>query len=267
MSDFKQNYLDEIDELKNNLYTELDITDSSSVLEYQFEVIHNEIKKNGIDLRDNLHQLRLQYLLHNLKVIKSGSNADTADMLIKDLRQAKDDDKSFYGFRFEIYIARRFVRDKVIFEKSESPDFNISDFGNTTVECSGLHSRGGTKTVERFEKKVIEKIKEKEAKPYANLECALFLDVTNLLFSLDDTDDWQVLLDNLNGAIEEYMASDKFGSILVFALVYSQKQRNIRYVFNRIDSKNIHQDLMRFLETHFPENGSSVKGPAVPREA
>lgn len=266
-NNFKKIYLEGINELKDDLYNELEIKDSSNVIEYQFNVIYRDVETKGINLRDNLHQLRLMYLLHNLRVIKSGSNSETAHKLIKDLRQAKDDDKSFYGFRFEIYIAHRFVRDKIAFEKSESPDFNIIHFGNSTIECSGLHSRGGTNTVERFEKKVIEKIKDKEAKIYAKAECALFLDVTNLLFSLDNTEDWQVLLDNLNISIAKYIASDKFGSVIIFALVYSQKQHNIRYVHNRIDSKNINKDLLNFLESHFPEKRASVKGPAVPREA
>lgn len=212
-----------------------------------------------------LHSLRLSYFQNNLETLQQ-RNLEAFHSIVRDLINAKDDDLSFYGFRFETYIASRLARENISFHKRESPDFDILNYSNASIECTSIRSRGGNIDEERLDQKLHDRVSEKSLKTYATHECSLFIDVTNILFNVPP-DTWQARMDSFEDAARTQIVNTDFGSILIFTWIYSQKTDSCTYVSNRVDSTFINSELRSFLETYFPHKGASTKRPAVSREA
>ncbi len=79
---------------------------------------------------------RLEMLVKHLEEIKQYDE----NMLNSFRRKINRDDANYYGFRFEVAIAASLIRKKVIFGKSESPDFKIQYGGQEIfIECTSRH--------------------------------------------------------------------------------------------------------------------------------
>ena len=255
--------MNEIGKIKKDLFLVLEL-DDSKILEYHFDLI--EKSKNDGDFRAvSFNTLRMRFLLHKLTKLKK-LKPKNFNLHKNDLLSQKDTD-GFYGFRFEVDIAFSLLEKGIDFEKSERPDFKLDLKGkNLFIECTSVRSRGGNTDYGNLKKKVIDTIGGKEAKPYSNSVTILAIDVTNVFYNVKP-ENWQTFYDELFEHVKKHSKDDKYGAILMFVTVFSQKTNQIKSTFCRTNSENIDEDLKAFVEKYFPYRKDSIKAPAIPKES
>lgn len=191
--------------------------------------------------------LKIAFLTKHLKEIRSYDEKLFA-LFRKNLKKCMKA-ADFYGLRMEIYTAAALVRGNINFEKSESPDFQLRDlYKNTSIECGSAHfsQPGG-----HYERKIIGVLKTKASKPYAHPSAALFIDVTNILFSTIDSKIEDSTYD-IKKTIRNELSINSFGSVILFSYIFLNEGNKIECNYIRTDNQNIDPTLLDFLNNHFP---------------
>ena len=251
--------------LRTELFEILDLEtgkEEAKVLDSQFQIFE-EVLAAGDYMAARFVGLRLKLLREDLLIVRE-KNSDAFNKLCRELRNSRDND-GFFGHRFELRIAASLISKEVEFRKSESPDFTIVQNSPVFLECTSLRSRGSPIGKKQFLKKLVDAISAKEGKEYAKTDCALLIDQTNLYYNLSP-DAWQEIHDEFSADVMRWADEEKFGSVLLFLVSYSQRDSFLRYTFNRVDSPSVSLHLMTFLDAKYPLGSTSIRGPAVPRE-
>ena len=243
--------------LKKELYRTLEIK-FSEVIEAQFDkAIDAAVHGNARAAYYNY--IRLSLLVRELDLLKQ-SQPQIYQSLARDLIDRKDDRGGFHGARFEIHVAEQFVARAIDFCKQESPDFLI---GNISAECTSSRLEGGRTDARR---KLSDKIASKSSKVYAQKSCFLMVDVTNLFFH-EASEGWQKLYDDLMQDTKKSISTTGFGAIGLFLYYHSQmRPEQSSYANGIVVCRAASPELKAFAHKHYPNNGFSIKGPAVAKE-
>jgi len=258
-------FSEKLNEQKKELYSLIGINESSvhaKEIDYQFE---QALKANnsGNFLGAAFNYNRFSLLLIELRLIKK----EEPEIFLKvsgDLLHTSDSNK-FYGFRFEVHEVAQLIERGIKFYKRESPDFHITN-DDIFLECTSARVTDGKVSIEKFQKKLKKIITNKEKLKYAKPNCILKIDITDLLYHLPP-DSWQVAVTDLPSYIVKYMKPKKFGAISLSYFVFSQTTLNGGYHFELRRSDEISSCLNAFLDCNYSGSGSSVRAPAIPREA
>jgi len=134
---------------------------------------------------------------------------------------------SFFGDKFELFIAYTLIQKNIVFTRPEPPDFEIENFKDKLyIECTTSQFDFSTiPTKNEIFTKLKKTIISKLSKPYTNNNTILFVDITNLMFhSLnlkDELTDEQIQ----NTLVEITRRQGKkivFGAIAFFRFYVSQ---------------------------------------------
>lgn len=207
---------------------------------------------------------RMRELVRDLKIIKH-YKPTLFEKFRRELIRAGTTD-SFFGNRFEVSIAKGLITKSVDFDKADPPDadFYILRSGKKVfVECGSTRIR---KDVTRdISYKVLSKINEKSAKPYARPTTALFIDITNLLYSTMNTQFKLSTIEAGNiagGAVN----SSGFGSIALLFYMFDKATGRYVCAYTREDSTNIDSELQAALDEIIPNGEMTEYAVVVPSE-
>jgi hypothetical protein len=196
---------------------------------------------------------KLDFFLRNLKDIENHDRAmfETRKRRLINVLSKGDS----FGIRLEIMTCSNFIRNRVDFDpipanQTEStPDFVIHTNPEIFVECGSIHLEGTKEGDLTF--KIRRAIRDKSAKPYANHNTALFIDTTNIFYHGMIKD--PSLEGNLSDDVSKMLEDTKFGSVLLFRYLFENRpSRTLIHGYNRFDNRNIHVELLNFLNANFP---------------
>jgi len=193
--------------------------------------------------------LKLELFLKHLREIET-ADRDLLHIYKKEIKRAGSKD-NFYGIRFEVNIAASLLRKNISFHKQESPDFRINE-AEVSIECGSVRVRGGRPKDGYIYKKIGQCIREKEKKGYQTFDTALFIDITNALFSEG------VLLNALPNKEEirrttlKLFSSNSFGNASLFHYLYDVEKNSLISAYIRCDHPQIHHRLKTFLDSFYP---------------
>ena len=195
---------------------------------------------------------RLAFLVQHLQSIKT-FNIKLFKYYISELKK-QDRNDSYLGLRFELSIASSFIEKRINFFKQESPDFVVNDI--LGIECSSIRIRKQSNKT-NFDYKISSLIRKKGLAGYENNLTALFVDFTNVLYSLM-AKGVKVDTDEIRAYTKNSLGTSQFGSVLLFALVHTKDTLEQNYI--RIDNSTINLSLKEFLDSQYPLGQHYVEG-------
>jgi hypothetical protein len=166
---------------------------------------------------------------------------------------------SYFGLRLEIRIAASLVAKAVHFQKSEAPDFVLTDWQDVGIECTSAHL--DLKSIKRPDQvvyKVGSAIENKNKYKYTTRLTILALDVSNLLFHEGQEQCLKVLADKDRSKpmLEKQVNDSVFQSLLYFGYTWEQlkEAHGVRLLYGRwrIDRNGIVPTCKDFLDFGFP---------------
>ena len=209
-------------------------------------IFHNK----GDYSRRNVEIAKLSMLVKHLRTIEKYDQR-LLDTFKKKLRDTSKNWGTYFGVRLEINIAASLIEKKVIFVKTESPDFTIREC-EVYMECASIHRSnvGSAKLINKIRSVIAGKSK----KAYCNLSTALFVDTTNVSATSEESED--KLLSSKGGLQEivKQMLKDtnsSYGSILLFSY-FMDLNGSFHSGYWRIDNVNIIPALSSFLDKYYP---------------
>jgi hypothetical protein len=195
----------------------------------------------------DLHLNRMYLVAKNLAEVREHS-PDYFESFKSRIKKAVKGD-NYYGVRFELNIAATLARHNVSFEMPDPPDFLIPGFGEeVTIECTSARRRKRAPKQSYFYK-IESAAGKKSRKTYTCSGTAVFVDITNLVFTtLQHNKSLLDLIDRhkLSSMCEEH----EYGSLILFD--YETQGSGIASVYYRIDCPAISPDLRAFLNEYFP---------------
>lgn len=220
---------------------------------------HNSGDARARDLQLN----RMALLAKNLMEIQAFDTSLFEDFK-KTILSSRNVD-NFFGIRFEIKIAATLIRSTIPFRKSEAPDFLIdTHFGKAAIECTSARIRNQRQDHD-LRYKIVSSIRGKSNKEYSNLHTALFLDVTNLVYTtLDAGESLAKLLDRQH--LFRRLSEFDFGNLTVFTYLSDSERGGIESAYTRIDHPEIDRALTALLDSSFPFGALPLNEFAVPEE-
>jgi hypothetical protein len=168
---------------------------------------------------------------------------------------------NYFGLRMEANIASTLARARVPFALQERPDFSVND-GELFLECSSVWP--DTKKPERdYRARVDAALRKKAGQRYARTDTALAVEITSVMAAMvthrrqpKDTDFHEFLENRLNAS--------GYGSLLLFSITYSGRERTLESCYLRLDARVIDPRLRTFLEERFPLGDHRVYEPFTP---
>jgi len=206
-----------------------------------------QLHNSGRQLEAHHELLRLEFFLKHLNDLENG-NPEALNVFKKEIWRAGPTD-GFFGIRFEVNIAASLARKDVRFNKQESPDFKLCGT-RVAIECGSIRIRGTVPKAD-YTYKIGSCIREKEVRIYCNAETALFIDITNMVYTHN-------ILPNLPGKSEIQDAALKsaspisFGSFAMFNYLINLDKDSISSLYIRADHPCIGLELKAFMDLHFP---------------
>jgi hypothetical protein len=186
----------------------------------------------------------MAFLRNDLEYIKNNS-PEILENYRQEFEQASDD--QYYGLRTEIGITASLLKKDLDIVVQESPDYEIRHRGGsiaaeaTSKHLSDLKDRDLTYQVLRA-------IRTKCEKDYSSPNTILFVDITNVLWSMMAMDR-KFDTDELKQSIRDEMQDDDYGTVLL--LGYYGDESSFRRVYVRVDN-NPTDDLEEFLAEYYP---------------
>ncbi|WP_419831216.1 hypothetical protein [Endozoicomonas atrinae] len=157
--------------------------------------------------------------------------------------------QSWQGLRFEIHVLASLIQKEINFNKQESPDFSIKfKQHNLYVEATSARLEK-SKGLSHY-KKIEYAISEKNSKPYANKNTALFIDITNIIFNeskIEEKGDFEQLVSSIHEN-----DSNNYGSVILFTFRMNYDLGHYESVWRRVDINGCSDDLVEFLDSIYP---------------
>ena len=245
-----------MDERAYNYFKQIGIDFNEDTHPFTYEY-HNVLKLNNPFIEKCFDHLILKLIL-DLKTIEEYNAEDYKYHLS---RMAKKD-ISFWGERFEVYWYSSLINSiKTPISNlrrgnpETEPDF-IFEFEGTPL---GLETTSLTYSEKSGKSDPIGKLKtrisKKEKRPYANVNCGLIIDISNLSF-------YRKLLNNFRTSLSDMIPSlnSNFGVIL-FSESYhlNDKDNNPRYITHAWDwmNPNVNLELEKFINLNARESDNS----------
>lgn len=198
----------------------------------------------------------LEYFAKHLREMDDAA-PDLLQIFRREFRRSRTESQ-FVGLRFEAYVAASFIRKGIRFDKSESPDFRLKELG-CNVECTTTMVTD-ERTDRDLSYKVVSAIRKKAKSESHRSDCALFIDITNLLYSsLDATSD--ALRNDANAALRE----TAFFSAILFAHLFNSDRGRLETVYFREDNQALDKNQKGFLDAHYPMPGDRAYDFFFPR--
>lgn len=191
----------------------------------------------------------LEYFAKHLQEVGDAA-PDVLQIFRREFRRARTESQ-FVGLRFEAYVAASFIRKGIAFDKSETPDFRLKELG-CSVECTTTLVTD-ERTARDLSYKVVSAIRKKAKSESHRSTCALFIDITNLLYSsLAATSD--ALRHDANVALRQ----TEFFSVIFFAHLFNSDCSRLETVYFREDNQALEKNQQDFLDAHYPIHGDRV---------
>ena len=207
-------------------YSEIGIDLSST--NHPFAREYHDVKKINKDIATAAFEHFLLVFITDLMIIKKYRPMDY-DYYRK---RIKANHISFWGERFEIswyaFLLHKFsgvIADLKRGTESVEADFVFNYNGNpVALETTTVKFQNTPRLTDPIEK-ILNKIQEKEEKPYANSNCILVIDITNLSF-------YRKVFQNFSVSITELLLrlESKFGLVLLQENVHAGSVDNPRYI-------------------------------------
>lgn len=236
---------------------------SFTPVEKALYVIATHHAKGQHDAR-NIELERMFALVKDLKVIRHYKPALFRKFKRELIGTGTTD--SFFGTRFEVTIAKGLIAKSINFDKADPPDadFEIRRDGRRIfIECGSARIRQDATGDISY--KVASKIKEKSAKPYAKSTTALFLDLTNLLYSSMNTQ-FELYTAKAEEIAMNAVNSSGFGAIALFFYLFNRQTNWYGCGYVRADSSNIDSDLKILLDDIIPDGELITYEVVIPSE-
>lgn len=211
----------------------------------------------------DLAGLRLQFLAQDLQRIES-ARPDLLRQYRKRIRKAGSNRGHFFGIRFEVKMASMLIKNNLTFTTPDPPDFAIQKDGlECFIECGSSRLKEGKQGDLSY--KVTQEIRSKSAKPYANLDTALAIDITNLRFhgmtmqTLAAASEFKVI-------VAQELATARLGSVLLYSYFWDQPTNRYLATYMRQDAESISSTLVKVLDTLAPSGELLVTVRGLTRE-
>lgn len=174
---------------------------------------------------------------------------------------------NYFGLRLEIRIAASLIAKAVHFQKSEAPDFVLTDWQGVGIECTSAHlDLKSMKRPEQVVYKVGSAIDNKSRHKYTTQLTILALDVSNLLFHEGQEQCLKVLAeqDKSRPVLEKQVNDSVFQSLLYFGYTWERLKEahgvRLHSGYWRIDRNGIDPISKDFLDFKFPFGDMWVLG-------
>lgn len=184
------------------------------------------------------------------------SRVDLFKHFKKELRRTSVD--NYFGLRLEIRIAASLIASNTAFQKAETPDFVLTGFPSTGIECTSAHLElKDTTEPSKVVYKVIRAIDEKTGFKYKTASNILAIDVSNLLFHEGHETCDKILADKDKALpiLKEHVNSSIFQSVMSFSYAwkaFEDKGITLQSFYSRIDKDGADPEVIRFLDSRFP---------------
>jgi hypothetical protein len=213
------------------------------------------------DIQAQLEFARMDFFIVHLKRIEQNDSN-----MLKDFRELiKKQPENFPGYRFEVGIAASLFQKKIKFNKQESPDFKLVDdrYRDVFIEC-GSSRLSKNKDVDIIYK-IHSIINKKGKKKYASNNTALFLDVTNIFFYLQQNNRHP---DNkeIREGILDCLRDNNFGNVTLFINLLNKEFDRFESTYLRVDNELIDRNLLLFLDDNYPMSSYFIGDPVIPIE-
>lgn len=162
----------------------------------------------------------------------------------------------YYGVREEIAAARSLIIKGLSFKHPDPPDF-VFEYANQELkmECTSAH----VETSDDYMQKITNKISDKATKPYANRQCILVMDITNIIHNVVGQGGHpapQILKQRVKEDAEIF--DWEFGSIILITYMLNPDNERFERNYLRCDTTYTEGTILNFLEEHFPEEDHSL---------
>lgn len=256
-----ENWVRQIDELLDIMVVEFNIPifrDGKPLrkLRFLFEHLNGTKTTGDASYRANLQLCKIKNIVDSLVKIR------TNNQVLKAIRKnliSEASGYSYWGFIFELMVAARLEEYGVSFLASDrrggGADFVVNHKDSELfIECHSLFENSSGTSADNTMKKVERGIRKKEAKKYAGKNCALLLDITNLM------DGDRKIDGNLHSLIPEKF---KFGSIILCCsnMVVLDGVYRYGYGWARQDSNDMSSELRITLDRSFPIQSDCISVP------
>lgn len=215
------------------------------------------LRNSGNLFESNFELLRLAFLVKHLKEIEQ-SDSRLLQHFRREFRRAGNSD-SYYGVRFEAYVAANLVRNKIPFKKSEAPDFLIRG-DSLGIECTSVRIRSLPRKSD-YGYKILSAVKKKVESGSHKPEAALFIDVTNIAYNSSAIDTGY-----LRRTATDAIQTCSFGAIVLFVYMFNHGLQRIEANYIRVDSSHILSSLNELLNRLCPIEGHEVSSYSIPHE-
>jgi hypothetical protein len=172
---------------------------------------------------------------------------------------------NYFGIRQELRIASALLDKRVVFEKSETPDFILHTEPKIGIECTSVHLSENSPSKPDVAYKVNATIFKKSKNNYVTEQQILFIDTSNLLFH-EGIHEAPVLArkEELSIAISAAVENSKFQSVLIFAYAWVPtglgNGATLTNYYSRVDRSDISVPSKLLLDSHYPHGDIWVHG-------
>ena len=236
-------------------YVDFDLEDSSNIGHTFYE---NYQKLNQIDSNDPQFRYLLFYCLFGVIEYLQGFSDETELKFWQKRLKNNSNSVGLYGDIFELYIQWTLIQKQIVFSKSERPDFIIEfNASNVYLECtSAQFDLNKMPTENEVFKKIKSVVRAKLTSGYLNSSTALFIDITNLVYHLENFDK-----ELLRKALEAIDIDLKKNPSETLSYPGSVTFMNFEFVENKTHNfscnitgnfiRNADANLVKFLESNF----------------
>ncbi len=205
------------------------------------------LEKNGIDFKDTSHPLVKEY--SNVKILDNPMLLQAFEhllmILVVDLEIIKKHDPtsynyylsklcvnelSFWGERFEIYYYSKLIQHSKLKSlrrgKSGGEADFIGDYESSMIciETTTINYSANSEMSNPISK-ILKVINRKDKKTYANCNCCLVIDISNLLFYRKIINNFKTTISSVIDTLES-----QFGAILFFYSYHDSTKGNLHYI-------------------------------------
>lgn len=178
-------------------------------------------------------------------------------------------EKNFWGYRFEVHIAQQLLHGGIEFTYQERPDFSVQHQGTEIyIECGSRRPDKPIDSASLVRQTLFSPtgtISKKAAMPYMNLQTALFLDVTNLIFNAT-VNNAQLDMIDLEQETAAIVNQTNCGAIALVVFGQNNQTETVGCLTTPICHDNIDRNLRDLLTFLYPRVEQRVLNMSVFRD-